>query len=191
MRLVAICLIVVLAACGRTEAPQAVAPGDIVAEKIASVRGPGRCGIEDAWLVREVAGVRLSRPARLSRRAMVALDEWVALHAIPAIGTRGGGLAELTVAADYACRTRNNRRGARLSEHGLGNAIDISAFVLRDGVRFTVLNDWNSDNRSVMRRLWRGACGPFGTVLGPDSDVFHRDHFHFDVAEYRSGPFCR
>jgi len=30
-----------------------------------------------------------------------------------------------------------------------------------------------------------------GTVLGPEANRFHRDHFHFDTAEYRSGPYCR
>ncbi|MEM9755898.1 MAG: extensin family protein, partial [Pseudomonadota bacterium] len=25
----------------------------------------------------------------------------------------------------------------------------------------------------------------------PESDRFHQDHFHFDVADYRSGPYCR
>ena len=97
----------------------------------------------------------------------------------------------MTVAAGYACRTRNSRPGGRLSEHARGNAIDISAFRLRDGTRLTVLDDWNSRNRDVMRRLWRSACGPFGTVLGPNADAHHRDHFHFDVAEYRSGSYCR
>ena len=179
------------AACGQGESVGAVAPGNIDAVKIASVEGRGGCGIDDAWRVSAVAGIPLSRDVRLSRRAMVALDRWVAQGAIPAVGSQGGGLAQLRVAADYACRTRNNRPGARLSEHTLGNAIDFSGFVLRDGTRLTVLNDWTSANRGVMRRLWQSACGPFGTVLGPNADRFHQDHFHFDVAEYRSGSYCR
>ncbi len=180
-----------LAACSQGEDFSAVAPGNIVAEKIAAVPGPGRCGISDAWLVREVAGVQLSRPTRLSHRAMIALDQWVSQGAIPAVGSQGGGLQSLTVVADYACRTRNHRPGARLSEHSFGNAIDISAVTLRDGTRLTVLNDWRSGNSEVMRRLWRSACGPFGTVLGPNADRFHQDHFHFDVAVYPRGSYCR
>lgn len=191
MRWVCVVAALSLAACGQGEDVSAVAPGNIVAEKIASVPGPGRCGIDDAWLVREVAGVRLSRPTRMSRRAMVALDRWVSRGAIPAVGSMGGGLESMTVAAGYACRNRNNRSGGRLSEHALGNAIDLSAFRLRDGTRLTVLDDWNSRNSAVMRRLWRTACGPFGTVLGPNADAFHRDHFHFDVAVYSGGSYCR
>ena len=51
--------------------------------------------------------------------------------------------------------------------------------------------DYDLPIRTAMRKMHRTACGPFGTVLGPDSDRFHRDHFHFDTAKYRSGPFCR
>jgi len=39
--------------------------------------------------------------------------------------------------------------------------------------------------------MHRAACGPFGTVLGPNADRFHQDHFHFDTARHRSGPYCR
>jgi hypothetical protein len=28
-------------------------------------------------------------------------------------------------------------------------------------------------------------------VLGPNANSFHRDHFHFDTARYRSGSYCR
>ena len=96
-----------------------------------------------------------------------ALDKWVRETAIPAVGTRGGGLVELTVAAHYACRNRNNRRDARLSEHAKGNAIDISSVVMQDGSRVTVLRGWgNGADGRLLKKLWRGACGPFGTVLG-------------------------
>ena len=61
---------------------------------------------------------------------------------IPTIGSRGGGVVELKVAAHYACRTRNNRKGARISEHGRGRAVDISAIVLKNGTRLEVLTGW-------------------------------------------------
>ncbi len=100
----------------------------------------------------------------------------------------GGGLSELEVAASYVYRTRNNQRGAKISEHASGNAIDISGFVLADGKELIVAEDWGM---AVMKELHADACGPFGTVLGPDSDRFHYNHFHFDTAAYRSGPWCR
>lgn len=183
-----IALTLALAACGGGRG------GDVsglVAEKRGYVRGPGACGVKDAYVVRAAAGVRLTQPATLTRAAAERLEGWLRREAIPAIGRRGGGLAAIQVAAHYACRTRNNRSGARLSEHALGRAIDISAFILADGTRITVLEGWNGRDSRLLRRLHRSACGPFGTVLGPNSDRFHRDHFHFDIASYRGGAYCR
>ena len=183
-------LLAALAACGGGGGSVSTSAG-LVAEKIGNVPGPGACGVRNALKVREVSGVRLSTPATLTPRAANALNGWIRSHALPTIGRKGGGLVQIRVAAHYACRTRNGRRGARLSEHALGNAIDISAFVLADGSRITVLEGWNGRDSRLMRRLHRSACGPFGTVLGPNSDRFHRDHFHFDVASHRNGPYCR
>ncbi|MXQ08490.1 extensin family protein [Alphaproteobacteria bacterium GH1-50] len=191
--LVALVALLALAACHSGGVGSGtVGGGGIVAVKRAPVDGPGGCGVRNAWVVTEVSGVRLSRPAIMTLETAEALDQWVRTTAIPAVGNRGGGLVELTVAAHYACRTRNSRPGARLSEHSRGRAIDISSVVMRDGSRVTVLTGWNDgrDGR-LLRRLHRGACGLFGTVLGPESDRFHQDHFHFDLASYRSGPYCR
>jgi hypothetical protein len=43
---------------------------------------------------------------------------------------------------------------------------------------------------TFLRRLHRGACGTFGTVLGPEANEAHRDHFHLDLAERRRNAFC-
>lgn len=184
----AFCATLALAACGG--GGNLDLPG-LQAEKIGNVSGPGACGVRDAYRVSAAAGVRLSQSATLSRRAAEQFDGWMRTHAVPIIGNKGGGLASVQVAAHYACRTRNNRPGARLSEHSFGNAIDISAFILKDGTRLTVLHNWRGSNSQIMRRLHASACGPFGTVLGPNSDRHHQDHFHFDVAQHRGGAYCR
>jgi hypothetical protein len=91
----------------------------------------------------------------------------------------------------YSCRPVNSRPGARLSEHGRSNAVDVGAFVLADGRRITVLAGWNGrdeDVRRFLRALHAAGCRRFGIVLGPDSDAFHRDHLHFDMGQ---GPYCR
>lgn len=154
---------------------------------------PGRingCGVTEAVAVKSVAGITLSQPATLDCPTARALKRWTVKSAKKNLRDMGGGLASLRVAAHYACRTRNNQRGARISEHGRGKAIDISGFVLRDGTTLTVLNDWNARNRAL-KRMHKEACGTFGTVLGPNSDRFHQDHFHFDTARHRGGAFCR
>jgi hypothetical protein len=42
-----------------------------------------------------------------------------------------------------------------------------------------------------LRRLHAGACRVFATVLGPEANDAHRDHFHFDMASRRRGSFCQ
>jgi hypothetical protein len=97
----------------------------------------------------------------------------------------------LQVAASYACRPRNNQKGNRISEHGRGRAIDISAIVLANGTSITVLGDWGKGKGGkILKTVRAAACGPFTTVLGPGSDRFHRDHLHLDTARGR-GHWCR
>ncbi|WP_298920639.1 extensin family protein [uncultured Roseobacter sp.] len=163
--------------------------GEVLGPKPGRISG---CGVAQAVRVRSVSGVSLSQRSVMDCDTARALKSWVDNTAKPALQKNGGGLKSLRVAAHYACRTRNNKKGARISEHGKGRAIDISGFQLRDGSTITVLKGWTARETSqVMRRLHRGACGPFGTVLGPNADSHHRDHFHFDTARYRSGTYCR
>lgn len=156
---------------------------------------PGRlkgCGVQNPVRVTSVGGVRLSTPATMDCTTAKALHSWIEKGAKPAVGRKGGGIAQIKVAAGYACRTRNNQPGAKISEHGRGRAIDISALKLADGSDMTVLKGWNDRRQGPMlKKMHRAACGPFGTVLGPNANKYHRDHFHFDTARYRSGSYCR
>lgn len=164
----------------------------IKGEAIGEVEGIGACGIEEAVMVREIGGITLSQSAKLECHTARALNHWIQTGMKPIVGGIGGGVQSLKVASHYACRTRNSQRGARLSEHAKGRAIDIAAFRLQDGSEISVLEHWGTGRRGrVLRKLHDSACGPFGTVLGPESDRHHRDHFHFDTASYRSGAYCR
>lgn len=42
-----------------------------------------------------------------------------------------------------------------------------------------------------LREIWQAACGPFTTVLGPEANRAHRNHFHIDLAQRKSGAFCQ
>jgi hypothetical protein len=103
----------------------------------------------------------------------------------------GSRVARVESFGTYSCRPVNSRPGARLSEHGRANAVDIGAFVLADGRRITVKEGWsggNEDVRRFLRAVHAAGCRRFGIVLGPDADSFHRDHLHFDMGQ---GPYCR
>ena len=160
---------------------------------VSRVRGKiGGCGIANPVKVTEIDGVKLTREVLIGCDAARSLYSWVHRSAKRTVGRKGGGLAKIQTIAGYSCRTRNSRRGARLSEHAKGKAVDIAGFVLKDGTTLSVDKDWRQGSKGrVLKKLHKSACGPFGTVLGPNADRHHRDHFHFDVARHRGGAYCR
>ncbi len=46
------------------------------------------------------------------------------------------------------------------------------------------------DRTEFLRGAHASACKIFGTVLGPEANNAHKNHFHVDMAERRSGSFC-
>ena len=158
----------------------------IKGEKLARLKSAVRgCGVEAPVRVTSVDGIRLSQPATMDCDTAIALKTWIREGLRPAMGQRE--VVELSIAAHYICRPRNNVKGQKISEHGRGKAIDIAGFVFADGSSWTIANDYNRQTR----KAHKAACGIFGTTLGPGSDGYHEDHLHFDTASYRSGPYCR
>lgn len=165
---------------------------DLRGRALPAIKGdlPG-CGLARPVALSVVDGVALSRPATLHCDTAKALKRWINRGVRPTMGRLGGGVVELKVAADYACRTRNNLPNAKLSEHAKGRAIDISAFRLKNGVELTVFEGWTNKTQSrLLQSIHAEACGPFKTVLGPEADRFHQDHFHLDTADRRSA-YCK
>jgi hypothetical protein len=156
----------------------------IKGEKIAQIRSKVKgCGLKGGVRVTSVSGVKLSQGATIDCDTAKALNLWVDRVVQPAFHDQ---VVELKVAAHYICRSRNNVKGAKVSEHGRGKAVDIAALVLANG---KVLNV--AQNYKALRGVHKGACGIFGTTLGPGSDGYHEDHLHFDTAANRSGAYCR
>lgn len=156
---------------------------------------PGKlkgCGVKNPVRVTSVAGVPLSRAATMDCTTAKALSKWVEKGVQPTVGRLGGGVARIDVISGYSCRSRNSKKGAKISEHGKGKAVDISGVTLANGVQISVLKGWNSKAQGkLLHSMHKSACGPFGTVLGPAANSYHRDHFHFDTASYRSGTYCK
>jgi hypothetical protein len=143
------------------------------------------CGIDAPVQITSIDGITLSQPATLDCATATALRQWIDNGLRPAFGD--SRVEGLQIAGHYVCRPRNNVRGARISEHGRGKAIDISGIILEGGRVLTVEGNWNS----AMRSAYKAGCGIFGTTLGPGSDGYHEDHMHFDTASHRSGSYCR
>jgi hypothetical protein len=166
-----------------------------LASRIDDIDDGGGCRVENAYHVNAVSGVELNQTSTFNCETVEATSLWLQRIVQPAAEEAfGERVARIEVLSSYACRTRNSLRGAKLSEHARGNAIDVSAFILESGRRVTVLNDWNGsrDEERFLRDVRQEACGLFKTVLGPGSDRYHRDHFHFDLQRHRSGgAYCK
>ncbi len=160
---------------------------------VGPVRGKiAGCSIKNPVKINEVDGVKFTREVLVGCDAAKSLYGWVRKSAKPVVGRKGGGLAKIQMIAGYSCRNRNSAKSGKLSEHAKGKAVDIAGFVLKDGTILSVKRDWHSKSKGrTLKKLHKTACGPFGTVLGPNANRFHQDHFHFDVARYRSGAYCR
>ncbi len=100
----------------------------------------------------------------------------------------GSELKRIETMGSYNCR--NIAGTGKRSEHAHANAIDVSAFVLSDGRRITVEEHWKNGRREkqFLTAIHGSACKRFGTVLSPDYNYAHRNHFHFDMS---GNGYCR
>ena len=165
------------------------------AERIADIDMGNGCFVHNSYRVRGLAGVAFNQPITSNCGVANTTANWLEKIVQPAaVDAFGERVVGVDVPAGYACRARNNVRGAKLSEHGMGNAIDISAFTLASGRKVTVEQGWfgDHDSKNFLRQVRTEACGPFKTVLGPGSDSHHKDHIHLDLQRHRSGgSYCR
>lgn len=148
--------------------------------------GGGACTVRNAWRVSSMSGVQFSEPQVVNCAVANSFNNWLVEVAQPmAQRVYGARIAKVGLAASYSCRPRNNVRGAKLSQHGFGNAFDVMNFTLDDGQKISVLNDYYSS--PFLQSVRKSACGRFMTVLGPGTDGSHKDHFHFDLEHRKSG----
>ena len=161
------------------------------APSLPPIAGPGECGAPDVVRLETVilpdqSRVAIAPPAILRCTMAEAIVSWVREEAAPRALDLGSPLKTIANLASFDCRGRNRIVGAKLSEHGKGNALDIHLLRLADG-RTVGLTDPQvpKDFREGLRQ---SVCARFMTVLGPGSDGYHEDHVHVDLAE-RSGGY--
>ncbi|WP_202388935.1 extensin family protein [Pelagerythrobacter marinus] len=123
----------------------------------------------------------------------VGLELWLRDIVQPAARRHfGAEVSRIEHMGAYSCRRLYGRSEGRWSEHATGNAIDIGGFVLEDGRRISVLGDWPGEGEAAqfLREVRNGACPLFATVLSPDYNAAHANHFHFDQSGRYTG-VCR
>jgi hypothetical protein len=161
-----------------------------IAPSIPAITGPGACGGDDLVRLEAVVLADRSRvpvkPAAKLRCTMAsAIADWIRADITPLAEGLGSPISELDNFDSFECRGRNRVAGAKLSEHGRANALDIRAIRLADG-RTIALTDRNVPHE-LRDTMMKSACRRFMTVLGPGSDGYHEDHIHLDLAERRNG----
>lgn len=253
---------------------------DIVATESEPVK-EGSCGAPAPVNVSRLGmpKVEVQPPAMLTCPMAAALHAWMKTKVQPAaLASFGSPVVRLISASSYSCRNRYGRSDGPLSEHALGNALDLSGFVLADGRTVRVLQDWGpvardrivektpdkaavqapdapakvtaaaratpvraglsllggrslvkadsaktdaaktdaakpdaakdtgkdeskaSENNGAdvvtaksafLHKVHAGACDVFGTVLGPEANDAHRNHFHVDMKARRHRGYCQ
>lgn len=101
----------------------------------------------------------------------------------------GSPLVRIETFGSYSCR--NIAGSGRRSAHATAGAIDVAAFVLEDGRKISLKDDWHGGTgpeREFLRVVHASACKRFGTVLGPEYNRAHEDHLHL---EGTGTSFCR
>ena len=155
-----------------------------------AINGPGECGATEvvrlaAVVLPDRLMVALDPPVTLRCGMAEAVSEFVRSGLAPIVAGLGAPLAAVVAYNSYECRTRNRESGAKVSEHGRANALDISALKLADG-RLVALAD-PAVPQAVRQRMRVAACRYFTTVLGPGADGYHTAHVHLDRIARRGG----
>lgn len=152
--------------------------------------GPS-CGIDYPIELAGLSGGIDVKPAvKLNCEVTEAFAKWVKYELAPSSRYRyWSGVKTIKPLGGYSCRTMNSRRGNPMSEHAHGNAIDVGKFVLKNGKEIDVRKKgfFAFREKGLLKAVRTDSCKYFNTVLGPGSDPFHKDHFHFDLRTRKTG----
>ncbi len=145
------------------------------------------CGFHNA--IRVSATTATIDPSfALSCRSAVALAMWET-HGLQPTAQRlfGERVVRIEHFGSYSCRNVYGRDSGPRSRHANADALDVAGFVLDDGTRIRVLGDWGDESKKskFLHDIHQSACRYFGSVLGPDYNTAHRNHFHLDRGGYR------
>ena len=123
-----------------------------------------------------------------------ALDRWLREVVQPrAKALLHANVIRLGNLSAYVCRNRYNSRDGADQLSRLRRSLDVSEFVTAKGEHINVLEHWpaNDERSRFLRDIHDGACKIFGTVLGPEANAAHKNHFHLDMAKRRHSAYCQ
>ena len=109
------------------------------------------------------------------------VSHWIRDDVAPTLDSLGMPLRGIETLELFGCRSFNGISGAKLSEHGHANALDVRLLKLANGTIIELTNATVS--KSLREQLRQTACTRFSTVLGNGADAYHENHVHIDLMQ--------
>jgi hypothetical protein len=147
---------------------------------------PGECTAADvvnvnAVLLPDNHRVVFSPAVTLQCSMAEVVAHWIRDDVAPTLDKLGMSLRGVETLESYGCRTFNGISGAKLSEHGHANALDVRSLKTANGTVIELTNATVS--KPLREQLWQTACARFSTVLGNGADAYHENHVHIDLMQ--------
>lgn len=115
-------------------------------------------------------------------------------HGLQALAQRhlGSSVTEIRHFSSYSCRVMRTGSGGEtgMSTHATANALDVSGFVLANGVVVDLKthSTQTGPKSDFLRDAFQASCLWFPVSLGPEFNALHADHFHLQT---RGWGLCR
>jgi hypothetical protein len=140
----------------------------------------GKCFVQNPVNLHSIKAqknlIKLPEGPLLNCKFALQFSKWLSEAGAPIlIAQLNSPLDRISTGPGFECRGRNGDGSAKISEHGYGNAVDITTLRMRDGKVVNVAGSTLFDGFRT------SACGYFTTVLGPGSNAAHEKHVHFDL----------
>ena len=150
------------------------------------ITGPGECTATDVVNVNAVVlpdnhRVVFSPVVTLQCSMAEVVAHWIRDDVAPTLDALGKSLRGVETLELFGCRSFNGISGAKLSEHGHANALDVRWLKLANGTVIELTNATVS--KPLREQLRQTACARFSTVLGNGADAYHENHVHIDLMQ--------
>ena len=150
------------------------------------ITGPGECTATDvvnvnAVLLPDNHRVVFSPVVTLQCSMAEVVAHWIRDDVAPTLDALGMSLRGVETLESFGCRSFNGISGAKLSEHGHANALDVESLKMATGTVIALTNATVS--KSLREQLRQTACARFSTVLGNGADAYHENHVHIDLMQ--------
>lgn len=148
----------------------------------------GQCGIDYPVKVSAIGSIQMKPAATLTCDMAATFAGWTKNELVPSARWRYfSGVKTIHQGSSYSCR--NIAGEGVLSEHGKGNALDVMSIELNNGDDIDVRKPglFAFRTRGFLNNVRADGCQYFTTVLGPGYNYDHRNHFHFDIKNRKSG----